>query len=181
MNRKTYSIAAGLAIFLFACLPARAQQSQQATQTNGRTPSTNDIVLASQTLSWMVGNWQGDGVQEGVTFSTSFQVQSALDDAVLIAKRTTNGGYKDEMLLGFDKGSNHYVATIFDSQKHIALFSCDVVANQVTCNQITAPAGYQSRRTFRQIDANSVSFVIEGGKSGAQLEKKVEVTYRRQS
>jgi hypothetical protein len=156
------------AFFLSFHFQAYSQQTQEA-----------QLVLVAQNLSWMIGNWQGDGQQGGISYSSSLLVKGDLDGTVVIADRDTTGGFKEAILIGFDKGSSKYVATVFDSQKHIALFGCDLSSGQIACSQLTAPSGFQSKRTLRLGDPNTIVFTIEGGKTGEQMAKTIEITYHK--
>jgi len=187
--KTNHWVITALGVILLSCLPVGAQQqtapapqtapSAQPAPQPGQ-PAAGNVVNVMETIPWLAGNWQGEGVQQGVTFTSQFSVTSELDGVLLIIRRTTTGGFKDLMSLAFDKGGNQYVGTIFDNQRHIGLFLCQVSPNQVVCRQQTGAGGLQSQRTIRQLDANSISFVIEAGQSGQQMKRTVEITYRKQ-
>jgi hypothetical protein len=165
--KKTQFILLIAGLLLFH-LQAYSQQTQEA-----------QAVMVAQSLSWMVGNWQGDAQQGGTAYSSSLVIKDNLDGTVLLADRDTTGGFKELMVFGFDKASAKYVMTDFDNQKHIALFSCEFSDGQIACTQITAPSGYQSKRTIRRVDPTTIAFMIEGAKSGEQMAKQIEISYRK--
>lgn len=135
--------------------------------------------LLSQTLDWMIGQWEGEGVQSGSAFTSFLTVTTRLDGSVLQINRASESGLKEMMLLGFDAGSKKYVGVLYDSRNHIGLFSCEFKGQLVDFSQIAVPQGYTSRRVFQLQPDGGMTFFIEKSEPEQPLSKTVEITYKK--
>jgi hypothetical protein len=150
--------------------------SQQASTTKEKIEFTP---LLSQTLGWMIGDWEGEGVQGGSSFTSSLSVTTLLDGAVLQISRASESGLKEMMLLGYDVGSKKHVGVLYDSRNHIGLFSCELKDKMVDFSQIAMPQGYVSRRVFQMLQDGGMLFFIEKAEPQQPLSKTVEITYKK--
>jgi hypothetical protein len=147
--------------------------SQQASAPKTTSP------LVSQTLAWMLGDWEGEGVQNGTAFSSTLSVTTKLDGTVIQISRSSSSGLKEMMLLGFDGSSKKYVGVLYDSRNHIGLFECQMKENEIGLNQFGLPQGFQSSRTIKLQPDTKMYFSIDRAEPGQQLSKSVEITYQK--
>lgn len=141
--------------------------------------NTATVPVLSQTLNWMIGDWEGEGVQGGSAFASQLSIIPLLDGTVLQLKRASESGLKEMMLLGYDAGAKKYVGVLYDSRNHIGLFSCDLKDNAVDLSQIGLPQGFTSRRVFQMQPDGRITFFIEKAEPQLPLSKSVEITFKK--
>jgi hypothetical protein len=175
MNRTTIFI---LFVTVLAAPCIQSVFSQQ-TSTMKKTPSPVNETLVSETLNWMIGEWEGEGVQNGSTFSSYLSVISRLDGTVLQINRASPSGLKEIMLLGFDGSAKKYVGVLYDSRNHIGMFGCEIKDKNIDLLQTGLPQGVVSKRSFRMQDDRQILFAIESAEPGKELSKSVEITFAK--
>jgi hypothetical protein len=160
-------------LIVFATLFVNDVFSQKASA-----PSTNSPPL-SETLAWMLGDWEGEGVQSGSAFSSSLTVTTRLDGTVLQINRSSSSGLKEMMLLGYDGNSKKYVGVLYDSRNHIGLFECQLKEKEISLSQIGLPQGFVSARAIKLQPDSKLYFSIDRAEPGQELAKSVEITYQK--
>jgi len=164
-------------IFVFVTILATSFL-QDAISQKASAQKTSEPAL-SQTLAWLMSDWEGEGVQSGTAFSSSLSVTTRLDGTVLQINRSSSSGLKEMMLLGFDGSSKKYVGVLYDSRNHIGLFECQMKENEISLSQIGLPQGFQASRTFRMQPDSKLYFSIDRAEPGQELSKSVEITYQK--
>ncbi len=133
----------------------------------------------SGTLSWLIGDWEGEGIQGGIAFISYLSVATLLDGTVLQVNRASSSGLKEMMLLGYDSASKKHVGMLYDSRNHIGLFSCELKGKDVSLDQIGLPQGFISKRMFQLLEDGKIFFYIERSEPGQAAAKSVEITFQK--
>jgi len=149
----------------------QAQQAQSA-------PAAGEAAAAN-TPAWLVGNWQGEGTEQGNTFSSQLSVDAQLDGEVILLRRSSSGGYKDVMIFGTEKGTGKLIGTVYDNKNHIGIYSCDNGSQQIVCSQVATQGGFTSKLTFQLVDQTKLHVTVESGKSSEALTKTSDLSYQK--
>jgi hypothetical protein len=154
--------------------PAPTPAPQEPEQSQTATNSTLD------NLMWLVGTWQGKETQQGKEFQTTFTAQAALDQQALTIERTSSGGYKELMVISYDKSSKKTVATLFTNLNNTGIFVADSISNNsVNFSQVTSAEGFKSQRIFEQTGDGQFKFTIKGANPGQELSTLAEAQYTK--
>jgi len=154
-----------------------AQSADQAQQT--QSAPTNGEAAAGNTPAWLVGNWQGEGTEQGNTFSSQLSVDTQLDGEVLLLRRTSSGGYKDVMIFGTEKGTGKLIGTVYDNKNHIGIYSCDNGNQQIVCSQVATQGGFTSKMTIQLVDPSKLHVTVESGNASQPLTKTLDLNYQK--
>lgn len=140
-------------------------------------------------LSWMIGEWEGDGVSRGEReFIGKLSVMPELDSTAVLVRRESAtkgenlaGGLKELMIIGYDGTTKKIVATVYDNKNTIALYVGELKTNEIVFSVATAQQGYVNRRVFRLMPDSGVSFIIEGASPGKEVSKLVEINFKKKA
>jgi len=169
--------------FVFACcLQVHAQQPQTSA-------SALENKMLADSLSWMLGDWEGPGTTNGShEFIGHLSVGSELDQSALLLKRESankaggaSGGLKELMIIGFDGKTKKIVGVTYDTNNNVSVYVGEVQSKQIVFNSIVAQPGFVMRRTFQLKDDGTVSFFTEVGSPGKQVEKVIEISFKKKS
>lgn len=167
--------------FLACCLQVYADQPQSAT--------TAENKMLSDSLSWLLGDWEGSGTTSGGReFLGQLSAGAELDhSAVLIRRESMNktggpsGGLKELMVIGFDGTTKKVVGVTYDTNNNISLYVGDVQEKQVVFNSAVAQPGFVLRRTFQLKDDGTVNFFTETGSPGKEVTKVIEINFKKKN
>ena len=134
-----------------------------------------------QNLGWMIGTWQGTGTQNGQTFESTLNVRPQLDGQALLIERSSPTGYKEIMVVAYDKTAQKVVSTIFTSQNNSGIFLGNIAADQVTFSQVSSAPGSSSERVFQKDPSGNLMMIIRGADSSGQSKTLLEMTFTKQS
>lgn len=134
-----------------------------------------------QNLGWMIGTWQGTGSQNGQTFESTLNIRPQLDGQALLIERSSPTGYKEIMVIAYDKTARKVVSTIFTSQNNSGIFIGNIAGDQVTFSQVSSAAGSSSERVYQKDPAGSLQMTIRGADSSGQPKTLLEMTFTKQS
>lgn len=140
-----------------------------------------------EVLSWMIGEWEGEGIARGErSFIGRLSVTSELDGmGVLLHRVSMNrpgdvaGGLKELMIIGYDGTTKKMVGTLYDNKNTIALYVGEVKENEIDFSQAMAQPGYLSKRSFKLQPDGALAFVIEGATPGKEVSKVVEINFKK--
>jgi hypothetical protein len=159
--------------FSFAQTPP-APQEPVPDQSQTATNSTLD------NLMWLVGSWQGKETQQAKEFQTTLTAEAALDQQAITIERTSSGGYKELMVISYDKSSKKTVATLFTNLNNTGIFVADALSNNSsTFSQVTSAEGFKSQRVFEQTAEGQLKFTIKGANPGQELSTLAEAQYTK--
>ena len=168
--------------------PAQPDQTQQPTQqpappqpTPSVPPPATDEAAnpVTQNLNWLVGEWNGSGTQNGQTFEAHLSVKPQLDGNALLLERTSPSGYKELMVIAYDKTSQKVVATLFTSQNNSGIYVANAAPNQVTFSQVTSVQGAVSERVLQQTPDGQLKMIVRGANPGEQPKTMIEITFTK--
>jgi len=149
------------------------------------TPSDKPLI---EVLSWMMGQWEGEGISRDQQFIGHLNVSADLDGTILQITRestsknsTLTGGLKEIMLVGLDGTTKKIVETLYDNKNRIALYVGELGQNEIVFSLATAQPGYVDRRIFRLLPDGGLAFVIEGAAPGKEVSKLVEINFKKKS
>ena len=152
------------------------------------TPITEEKPLAA-VLSWIVGDWEGEGVMSGdQEFLGNMKANKELDDqAIVILRESMNkaggpsGGRKEIMIITYEGSTKKIILTLHTSNNFTGIFTGEYKTNEVVFSlAIPAPqAGYVNRRSFKQLPDGKLSFIIESGSPGKAVGKVVEINFKK--
>jgi hypothetical protein len=160
-------------------------QAQQPTQS---APATGSKPLA-ETLDWLVGNWQGEGLMSGdQEFVGTMKGTRELDDeAIVLMRESMNkagglaGGRKEIMVIGYEGTTKKVVMTLHTSNNFIGIYTGELKDHEIVFTLATNQAGYVDRRSFKQLPDGGVSFIIERGAPGKNVSKLVEINFKKKA
>jgi hypothetical protein len=176
-----------LASVIYAQTPP-AQPAPPTTPAQTAPPPNTSGKTLPELLSWMMGEWEGDGTSRSEKeFIGKLSVIPELDSTALLIHRESTtkegltGGLKELMIIGYDGTTKKIVATVYDNKNTIALYVGELKSpNELAFNSATAQQGYVSRRTFKTMP-DGLSFVIEGASPGKEVSKVVEINFKKKS
>ena len=173
-----------LVVFLFACsMQVLADQPQTSAP-----PATENKML-SDSLAWMIGEWQGAGTTNGGhEFMAQLSITTELDHTALLLRRESmnkaggpSGGLKELMVIGFDGTTKKIVGVTYDTNNNIALYVGELQDKQIVFNSAVAQPGYVLRRTFHLKDDGTVDFFTETGSPGKEVTRVIEINFKKKS
>ena len=168
------------------------QQTQPATPPKpaAAPPADTSEKPLAEVLSWLIGDWEGEGVSPGEReFIGKMSVSVQLDNqALLISRESMNkaggpsGGTKELMVIGIDGTTKKIVLTLNASNNFIGIYSGELKSpNEIAFNLVTSKPGYMDRRSFKLLGDGGLSFVIERAAPGKELSKMVEINFKKKS
>jgi len=142
-------------------------------------------------LSWLIGNWQGEGVMSGdQEFVGSMTATKELDDqAIMVMRESMNkaggptGGRKEIMIIGYEVSTKKILLTLHQSNNFTGIYTGELRGNELMFSlAIPAPqAGYVNRRSFKLLPDGGLSFIIESGSPGKAVGKVVEINFKKKA
>jgi hypothetical protein len=147
--------------------------------------NTSDKPL-TEVLSWMMGQWEGEGISRDQQFIGRLNVSPDLDGTIIQITRESMsknekvaGGLKEIMLVGLDGTTKKIVETLYDNKNRIGLYVGELGQNEIVFSLATAQPGYVDRRIFRLLPDGGLAFVIEGAAPGKEVSKLVEINFKK--
>jgi len=140
----------------------------------------------SESLEWLLGEWEGEGVSRGdQTFTGKMSVTSELDGMAIMIKRessskTSNlvGGLKEISFIGVDGTTGKIVMTLYDNKNHIGLYVGEIKSTEVVFSTAVSQPGSVDRRILRQT-TGGIAFVKEEAAPGKSVTKTAEITFKK--
>jgi hypothetical protein len=137
-------------------------------------------------LSWLEGNWEGQGVMGDQEFTGTLSGQRELDNQALMLRResvgkTQQAGLKEVMLIGFEASTKKIILTLLTSKDAIGIYTGELKDHEIIFTLATAQQGYVDRRSFKQLPDGGISFVIERGSPEKPVSKVVEINFKKKS
>lgn len=176
-------------MFVFFFLGQTTAQTQSQTKPADPTTSVPPIDTSktfSESVGWMVGEWEGEGVSGQVQFIGKLTVTSELDgEALLLSRESMNksgniaGGLKEITVIGVDGTTKKIVATIYDNKNTIALYVGELKPNELVFTATGMKTGYAERRSFKQLADGALSFVVERSSPGKEMSKAAEINFKK--
>lgn len=152
----------------------------------GTAPASTSGKTLPELLSWMMGEWEGEGISRGEQLIGKLSVVPELDStAVLIHRESTNkegltGGRKELVVVGYDGTTKKIVATLYDNKNVILLYVGELKTNEIVFSAAQLQQGYVSRFSLRQLPDGGVAFVKEEQAPGKQG-TKLEINFKKKS
>ena len=164
-----------LAGFAFAQTPTQPSQS-----------SPGEMKPLGETLSWLAGNWEGQGVMGDQEFTGALSGKRELDDEAVILMRESTGktqqtGLKELMMIGFEASTKKIILTLLTSKNSIGIYTGELKDHEIVFTLATAQQGYVDRRSFKQLPDGGISFIIERGSPEKPVSKVVEINFKKKS
>jgi len=158
--------------------------AQTPTQTTPSAPT--ELKPLAETLSWLEGSWEGQGVMAGEQeFSGTMTGMRELDDEAIVLKREsmtkTQAGRKELMVISFEGTTKKIVMTLITSNNFIGIYTGELKDHEVVFTLATTQEGYVNRRNLKQLPGGGLSFIIEGASPGKNVSKLVEINFKKKS
>ena len=132
----------------------------------------------NRSLNWLTGTWKGPGIQRGQTFTSILSVKPSLDGQALIFERSSQFGYKELFILGYEQPTKKFVAALFNNRNRSAVFICEVEGRELRLTQVTDSEA-TSRRIFSLQGDGTMRFTVEQGNTGGEMKKLTEITFKK--
>jgi len=140
----------------------------------------------SESLGWLLGEWEGEGVSRGdQTFTGKMSVTSQLDGTVIQINResmskTSNlvGGLKEISLIGVDGTTGKIVMTLYDNKNHIGLYVGELRSTEIIFSTAVSQPGFVDRRILKQT-TEGIAFVKEEGAPGKSVSTSAEISFKK--
>lgn len=161
--------------------PSQAPPAPQTAPAAPGTPAAAEPNPVTDSLNWLVGEWQGTGTQNGQTFESTLSIRPQLDGQALLMERSSPTGYKELTVIAYDKTSQKTVSTIFTSQNNSGIFIANVQPEQVTFTQVGAAQGTVSERVFQRTPDGKLKMTIRGAAAGEQPKILLDMTFTKTS
>jgi hypothetical protein len=159
--------------------PSTTPPTQSAPSATGAMGAETNPV--TQDMSWMIGEWQGTGTENGKTYQSTLSVHPQLDGQALLLERSTPTGYKELTVIAYDKTSQKTVSTIFTSQNNSGIFIANVQPDQITFTQVGAAQGSTSERVYQRTADGKLNMIIRGASNGEQPKTLLEMSFTKTS
>jgi hypothetical protein len=161
--------------YVFAQTPTQTTES-----------SSTELKPLADTLSWLEGNWEGQGVMAGdQEFTGTMTGMRELDDEAIVLKREsmtkTQVGRKELMVISYEATTKKIVMTLITSNNYIGIYTGELKDHEIVFTLATNQEGYVNRRSFKQLPDGGISFVIEGASPGKNISKLVEINFKKKS
>lgn len=167
-----------LILFLIMLVSFVSAQVQEEEPSESGTQKISGPYLG-RSLNWLVGQWTGEGTQNGVAFSSNLDVSSILDATAVSLLRDSSGGYKEMILLGYDSTSKKNVATLYDNRYHTGLYTCTTSEKELKCSQLSSVPGYASQRIYQLAADGTLLFFIERQQPDQKFRKVLEIQFKK--
>ena len=171
-------------MFLFMIILAGFAFAQPTQPTQTAPAETKPL---AETLSWLEGNWEGQGIMSGdQEFTGTLSGKPELDgEAVILTResvgKTQQAGLKEIMLIGFEASTKKIILTLLTSKNSIGIYTGELKDHEITFTLATAQQGYVDRRSFKQLPDGGISFIIERGTPEKAVSKVVEINFKKKS
>ncbi|MCI0605277.1 hypothetical protein L0156_20015 [bacterium] len=155
------------------------------------TSPVSDQKPLAEALSWLGGQWEGEGVMSGdQEFLGTMKATRELDDqAIVIMRESMNkaggpsGGRKEIMIVGYEGSTKKIILTLHTSSNFTGIYTGEYKTNEIVFSlAIPAPqAGYVNRRSFKLLPDGALQFIIESGSPGKAVGKVVEINFKKKA
>ena len=151
-------------------------------------PPSNEMFRApAEQLSWMIGDWEGEGMLQGEReFIGKMSIVSELDGMALMIHRESmnktggaSGGRKEIMLIGYDGTFKKFIATIYTNDGAIVGYVGELKDKELIFSLPPTQTGVVSRRSYTLSADGGLSLVIEGAAAGKEVTKQVEIRFKK--
>ena len=165
-------------------------EAQQTAPTPGTgTPTQAEMSrMLAEVLSWMVGDWEGNGTYaDGRQFVGQMSITSELDHSALLVRRESmnkaggaSGGLKELMVIGFDGITKKIVMVAYDNSNNTGAYIGEVKEDSLVLNQATSQPGLVLRRTFRKNSDGGITYLVEKSSvAGKEPTKTLEIVFKK--
>ena len=171
-------------LMLLLILSAGFAFAQTPTPTQNAPAETKPL---GETLSWLEGSWEGQGVMAGdQEFTGTLSGKRELDDEAVILMRESMGktqqaGLKELMMIGFEASTKKIILTLLTSKNSIGIYTGELKDHEIVFTLATAQQGYVDRRSLKQLPDGGISFIIERGSPEKPVSKVVEINFKKKS